>query len=271
MSSACSPLQRDAVCDGVWWLAKHRESWLVADDYSKRRRLFEEDRGGLAFREVFTSTPEGPLPPRPHRSGKGGPSINQGGTQPPVTSVWSASDAAANAMTLSNGGLTFTNNGVVNKTVRGTISKTSGKLYVEFLATATGTNVAFGVASAGFNSGGFLGSSNYSAGIFYSSNQLSAGFTENLTTVGFVTTGGVIGLAVDFAAGSIWISFNNNWHGTLLKDPASGANPLISFTPATVGALFPGITPTGAGETWTLQATAASQKYAPPAGFSAWG
>ena len=30
-------------------------------------------------------------------------------TPPPVTSVWSASDAAANGMTLSNGGLTVTN------------------------------------------------------------------------------------------------------------------------------------------------------------------
>ena len=47
----------------------------MSDD-RKRRRLFEEDRSGFAFREVFTPTREGPLPPRPHRSGKGGPSVS---------------------------------------------------------------------------------------------------------------------------------------------------------------------------------------------------
>jgi hypothetical protein len=49
----------------------------MADDYKKARRLFEEDeRGGIAFREIFTPSYEGPLPPRPRPSGKGGPSIN---------------------------------------------------------------------------------------------------------------------------------------------------------------------------------------------------
>ena len=41
--------------------------------------------------------------------------------------------------------------------------------------------------------------------------------------------------------------------------------------PATVGALFPGMSfSLWIDGTWTLQSTAASQKYAPPSGFSAW-
>ena len=65
-------------------------------------------------------------------SGWGG---SGGGGPPPVTSVWSAADAAANGMTLSNGGLTVTPAQlaqVLNTISRATISKTSGKLYVEF-------------------------------------------------------------------------------------------------------------------------------------------
>gem|GEM_PF-2433202 len=56
----------------------------MADGYQKARRLFEDERGGMAFREVFTPLREGPLPSRPRPSGKGGPSINQV-TYPPFS------------------------------------------------------------------------------------------------------------------------------------------------------------------------------------------
>ena len=73
-----------------------------------------------------------------------------GGGGGAATSVWSASDAAANGMTLSNGGLTVTPSGAaVWQSIRSSISKTSGKLYVEFVSTATGSNQLFGVANAG--------------------------------------------------------------------------------------------------------------------------
>ena len=52
-------------------------------------------------------------------------------------SVWSASDAAAGGMTLSNGGLTAAKTVDASyQTIRGSISKSSGKLYVEFLVVA---------------------------------------------------------------------------------------------------------------------------------------
>jgi hypothetical protein len=193
-----------------------------------------------------------------------------------TTSVWSASDAAANGMTLSNGGLTFTGGKVTPiPSIRGTISRTAGKLYVEFLANQASSSdyLYFGLASAGFNVGNYLGTSNYSGGATYNNTPVSAGFTANFLTTKYPSTGEVWALAVDFAAGSIWLAQNNVWITAgmaLEKDPASGTLPIISFVPATVGALFPAMSSSGAAEQWTLQPTAASQKYAPPSGFSAW-
>ena len=192
---------------------------------------------------------------------------------PPATSVWSAADAAANAMTLSNGGLTVAaTKSAVNQSVRGSIGKTAGKLYVEFLAVQTTTNAGFGGASAGFNANSYLGSTNYSGGVFYSNTLVSAGFTSNysVTTGTVAATGDVIAIAIDFTAGNIWGARNNVWVNS--SNPATGSLPIMSFVPATVGALFPGMTfQATTGEVWTLQPTAASQKYAPPAGFTPWG
>ena len=196
-----------------------------------------------------------------------------GGGGGATTSVWSASDAAANGMTLTNGGLTVTWPSsllkALNTSIRGSISKTSGKLYVEILPVFTGGNIFPGLASSGFDSTGQLGSSNYSAGIGWNVNRVSSGFTSNYTTPAFPTTGVVIGLAVDFAAGSLWYAVGNVWVNS--SNPATGALPIISFVPATVGALFPALEEKNVNTSWTLQPTAASQKYAPPAGFSPWG
>ena len=78
-----------------------------------------------------------------------------------VGSTWSASDAAANGMTLSNGGLTVTQSGSGSwQSIRGTISKSSGKLYVEFSTNVAMTNINFlmlGLADASFSASGSIG------------------------------------------------------------------------------------------------------------------
>ena len=251
----------------------------MADRRRYRPGIFDEDRSGFAFSEVFTPTREGPLRPRPGRSGVGGPSLGADG-KPIIPgggahSVWSAADAAANGMTLSNGGLTIASNpaGGTWRSARTTISKTSGKLYVEFLCVSPPTDqrVMFGLASSGFNIAGYMGSSIYSTGIIGEpAVYVSAGFTANYVTslMNSIVSGDVIALAVDFSSGAIYVSYNNAW--AYISNPATGASPIISFVPATVGALFAGLSTYAANNVWTLQATAASQKYAPPAGFSAW-
>ena len=183
-----------------------------------------------------------------------------------VTSVWSASDAAANGYTLSNGNLTFNTNSITNRTIRGTISKTSGKLYVEFQAVATSQNYRVGLADATFNSLTQLGTSGYSCSISYGGNPVTSGFTSNYTTI--IITPSVVRLAVDFSAGSLWYGADGAWVGG--SNPANGSLPIISFVPATVGALFPAFEEEQVNNSWTLQPTPASQKYLPPPGFQAW-
>jgi hypothetical protein len=329
----------------------------------RKRRLDDDDNTRSRFREALGMyEPEGPLPPRPHRSGVGGPSINQtpSGAPPPVntvapaasgtttigstlsctpgtwtnaptsyayqwlrggtnisgatastyvtvtadggasvsctvtatntagsasatsnalsiaaaaTSVWSASDAAANSLTLSNGGLTVASKAGNWYTIRNTISKTAGKVYVEFLANTVTTpgNDMFGLANAGFSivGGNYLGAANYSGGITDGANYVSAGFVTHYSTSQYPVTGDVWALAVDFAAGSVWVAQNNVWLNG--SNPATGSLPILSFTPATVGPLFVGMSFSQPGDLFTLQPTAASQKYAPPSGFSPWG
>ena len=198
-------------------------------------------------------------------------------------SVWSAADAAANGMTLSNGGLTATvpAGSVGWHILRSSLSKTSGKLYLE-VTTSTGTvdTAHSGLASSGVNIGSYLGDSNYSFGssILYGDLFVSTGFVTGVNSQAFknpITSTDVLGIAVDFTTNKVWVSINNIWNG--IANPSTGNSPAASFTPATVGPLFFAMSfntatmgARDAPTTWTLQPTAASQRYAAPSGFSAW-
>ena len=246
-----------------------------------QRRGRDSERASDAFNRGFREAigmyqPEGPLPPRPELSSrKGGPSINQGTPSKPVTSVWSAADAAANGMTLSNGGLTVTPSGVFgNQAIRGSVSHNTGKWYVEFLNTASGANAAmmFGFADVTFSAGNnYLGSNGVSVGVqLAGASYTTSGFTASNIPVTSPTINEVWMLAIDLTAGQAWLGQNNGWFNA--GNPASGTVPLITISAPALGvALFPGMTFYGSAQgVWTLQATAASQKYAPPAGFSPW-
>ena len=194
-----------------------------------------------------------------------------GGTQP--TSVWSSSDATANGMTLTNGGLTVTG-GSTFASVRGTVSRSSGKWYFEFIVgspAASSADFLHGLASAGFIPTGQPGASAYSVGLAGWGSEPANGFTINYGT-GFggapLVVGDVLGMAVDFDAGKAWASKNNVFWSS--SSPATGVAPIITFTPATVGPLFPALSLDNTVGSWTLQSTAAALKYAPPSGFKAW-
>jgi hypothetical protein len=202
-----------------------------------------------------------------------------GGGGPTVpSSVWSASDAALTGLVLSNGGLTFTSPSSLGSTwasIRGTVSNHSGKLYVEYKGGPAGQSngdMMVGLAPAEFVPTGTLSSSIYSFGTAgFGNGYVSSGFTLHYdgANTGAVPNQ-VYGLAVDFDAGREWLSYNGAWFGS--GSPSTGATPQITFTPSVVGPLFPAMSSDGGGGTggWTLQATAASQTYPPPAGFVAW-
>jgi lysophospholipase L1-like esterase len=173
------------------------------------------------------------------------------------------------------------------QTIRATTARFSGKPYIEFKCTAAGSdpNYAFGLAGyAYFNtSGNYLGggySTSYEescGGYFNGTNNLLASFNM---TVGAGTMpaanpalNDVIGVLTDFTAGNVWLARNNLNIGTGAAPNPATDPAQFTFTPATVGALFPGMTAStaNANGTWTLQATASNQTYSPPSGFSAWG
>jgi hypothetical protein len=209
------------------------------------------------------------LPPPGFQAWDGGP------VTPSASSVWSAADAAANSsnlMTLSNGNLTVASGPSTNTwgAIRNTISHTTGKVYVEFLCTTEGPSYfMFGLASAGFVPTAELGTSGYSAGMYNSANSVSAGFTSNYSLSLQPAANDVWALAVDFGAGSVWLAQNNVWQNG--SNPATALLPILSFVPATVGALFAALEFFEPGHLWTLQPTAAVQTYAPPSGFTPWG
>ena len=214
--------------------------------------------GTQAFRQVDTN----------------GVTCSAGGGSAVVSSVWSASDAAANGMTLTNGGLTIYNAGGQVST-RATSSHTAGKYYVEFLDTAgtTWSSVGFGLGSSGININTYLGNSNYSAmGFLGNVAAVSSGFVQNGALITYTPLANdVFQLAVDLTTGKLWFGLNNTWYSS--GNPATGINPYISIVSPALGlAFYPAIYINGGFPTgpWTLQPTAASQKYAPPTGFTAW-
>ena len=158
-----------------------------------------------------------------------------------VETVWSASDAAATGMVLTNNGLTATNSDPTSDwwSIRGTTSKSSGKWYVEFLvSTASGLPyVQVGLANAGFSPLGYLGQVSASVGLGMDGASFSSAeflINYNITAITPIV-GDVFGVAVDFDAGHIWLSYNNVWvEGS---NPATGALPMVSIT-GTTGPLF---------------------------------
>ena len=130
------------------------------------------------------------------------------------------------------------------QTIRSSLSKTAGKLYIEFYADATyaGTSTKmFGLASSSFDATNYLGSSNFSGGIVTgaSGNQVSTGFTSHYAVSVTPAASDTWGMAVDFATGNIWLAQNNVWVNS--SNPATASLPVLTFVPATVGALFAGL------------------------------
>jgi hypothetical protein len=193
-------------------------------------------------------------------------------------SRFSAADALAGRITLSNGDLDINQLSTVSswKTVRGTTSRNAGLLYVEFECITSGSNITFflGFASAGFDPSNYLGTSAYSVGMFATITQyMSGGFSAGSGAVptGTGVAGEVYKLAINFTTGKGWLGkVGTGWLNS--GDPVAGTNPAFNFVPATVGALFPAMSiESNTGGKWRIKCTSGAQTEAPPAGFTAWG
>lgn len=180
--------------------------------------------------------------------------------------------------TFSNGDKTFTSDGTgAWTTVRATVGKESGKLYFEYdIGHGGGNTWAYlGLASARNGMSGSLASGAnpqgcciypYAAGDrVYVGTDITKAETINLTTL---ADGHVFGFAVDLDTGKAWVAQNGTW---LSGDPEAGTNPLFTWTPATLGMIWPAAAIySNTLLNVTLVPDEASQTYGPPTGFSEW-
>lgn len=146
-------------------------------------------------------------------------------------------------------------------TATSTITKSSGKWYMELKVTAiSGTNQIFGVSNNANPGSNFLGNFANSCGMLNASN-FKTGFSFNtMSTWASLSLNDVIMVAIDIGAKKVWLGRNNTWSG----DPAAGTgevfNWVASYTNIAIcAALF------ATGNTIQWQNTL---NYSAPTGFS---
>lgn len=157
--------------------------------------------------------------------------------------------------TLSNGNLNFANGSSdIGAKAIGTIGISSGKWYWEGQVTTIyndTTRHVFGFAS--------------SSTALSTSNLL---YEIGANVVGVTNTSGIIMLAIDFDAGKIWYGGNGTWLSN--GNPATGANPYLTFTPSYYDFLYPGIRIYAANDGTSAACANFGQRpfsYTPPTGF----
>ena len=142
-------------------------------------------------------------------------------------------------------------------TVIATQPKSSGKNYAEFVVDQIGASgVALGLFKAGGILNDFIGDTGNGWGIS-KDGTVFAGSGGTPTNGSAFTTGDVIGMAVDYAGGTIAFTKNNS---------ANGGVTGITFSTA----IYLATSAINLPEIITLQTTAADCTYSPPATFSNW-
>jgi hypothetical protein len=200
-------------------------------------------------------------------------SSTQDATKISAATTWNPADKGAN-ITLSNGNLTIANSSTVAG-VRGTTSKTTGKVYYEM--SWTGSNFNF-LTSSGCGvslSTASLISTN-PPGVAYlrlSNGEIMNNGVASGTILGAVTSGQTICMAFDIAARRIWFRVNNGlWNNSGSADPASNVGGLDVSATFTAGAsLYPHASASSGVTAGTVDFGATSFAFSIPSGFVAWG
>lgn len=177
-------------------------------------------------------------------------------------------------LTLSGSDLTATRTtggGAGGNLTRATVSKASGKWYVEFVAgsNTASDNFACGLINSVVNpvaTSYFVGAANSggtnSWGYWTSGNR----YNNGSPTSGYATYGpsDVVMVAWDSSAQFIWFGKNGTWQGS--GNPAAGTNQSYS---SVSGTLYPAASCWGASSVGSIVSPGALN-YSPPSGFSAW-
>ncbi len=179
--------------------------------------------------------------------------------------LWNGSDSTAH-ISLSNTDHTATaGSGSGNEGIRGTISKSSGKWYLEYSALtnlggsgrigfANGTDTLGGAGQFGIDPGGTF--------------HIPSG--GSFADFGSTYVGKVVDFAVDLTNNLVWARYDGgNWNGNGSADPATGTggHDITGWT----GSIFPYTWMQFNPGTATLNGGDSSFTYAAPSGFTAWG
>ncbi len=186
-----------------------------------------------------------------------------------MSTTWNPSDKAA-SITLSGSDLVATASGSGNsQLVRATTSKNAHKWYFELTVTTQAGSggsgqIGFALGATSVNSNLALvgDDATCTSGAFAA---ISGSALVNNLGVTF-TDADVCDVAVDFDAGQIWFGKNGTW--TASGNPATGANPNITFTPNQT--LFPAWGGFDASNVGTANFGATAFANTKPTGFSAW-
>lgn len=183
-----------------------------------------------------------------------------------VYSTWSPTDKDA-AITLSNGNLTAASNTSSSTgVVRGSASKSAGKLYFEQTSVTSAVTSHFGLANGSAGLTIHIGEDVNGWGY---SDQLGGLIRNNASNAasGFAgpATNDVVGIHVDFTNLKLYFRLNGTNLGSM--DPAAGTGGL-AFS---AGSWFPAFSAANNGSAATLNVGASAFGTSPASGFSAWG
>ena len=172
------------------------------------------------------------------------------GTSGRITyATWNPADKSTNVV-LSNGNLTFAISTATNSMARSTISKSSGKWYWEVTA-ATTPRIGIATSAASLNVA--LGSE-ASSWAWYGAVGTIINNNTTLATVTTLTTGDIIGFALDVGTGTLSFYKNNVFAYTATGIPTG---------------MFAAISASGATSGGTAKFGATTLTYTPPSGFNA--
>jgi hypothetical protein len=188
-----------------------------------------------------------------------------------ATTTWNPADKAA-GVTLTGGNLHAATSGAGGDNVaRSTVSKTTGKAYLESLFVTINGQDLIGLANSTHSLTAFIGSDLNSFGIVGSSGQIYINGGSSVTGP-TVISNQVMGIAIDFGTSKAW--FRNATTAPTVWNAGGGADPVTGsggFDFSTItGPFFAAVClDSTSSETANFGQNAFSAT--PPTGYSAWG
>jgi hypothetical protein len=165
-------------------------------------------------------------------------------------------------LTLSNGNLDITTGATSSKIVSSTIGMTTGKWYWEATLTASG-EILIGVEDGTAVLAQYAGS-NANTWAYDSANGQIYNNGSGSVYGASLTTGDVLGIAVDADAKKIWFAKNGTWQNS--GSPTGGTNAAFTTLPALT---FPVFSPYNAGSGCSANFGQRPFAYTAPSGFKA--